>query len=75
MDSELIKKQLDSFQASVKKLSSEIGRASTIWKDDKFFELSSVVSDIANQSMEVIVSGDRACSSIERFNKIATEEY
>lgn len=75
MSSENIKKEMQIFQASVKKLSAGVGAASSLWKDKKFSELSSSVAEIANQSKDVIVTGDRCCSSIDKFEKIASEKY
>lgn len=75
MSTENIRKEMQAFQSSVKKLSSSIGSASALWKDEKFSELSSSVSEIANQSKDVILAGDRCCSSIDKFNKIAAEKY
>lgn len=75
MSSENIKKEMQIFQASVKKLSAGVGTASSLWKDEKFSELSSSVAEIANQSKDVIVTGDRCCSSIDKFEKIASEKY
>ncbi len=75
MSSDNIRREMQAFQASVKKLSSGVGSASSLWRDEKFAELSSVVSEIANQSKDVMVAGDRCCSSIDRFEKIASEKY
>lgn len=75
MSSENIKKEMQIFQASVKKLSAGVGTASSLWKDEKFSELSSSVAEIANQSKNVIVTGERCCSSIDKFEKIASEKY
>ncbi len=70
-----IKKELQAFQAAVKKLSCGIGRASSLWTDVKFFELSSSISRVATQSKDLMMSGDKCCSSIDRFDKIAAEKY
>lgn len=75
MGTENIRKELQIFQASVKKLSAGVGAASSLWKDGKFSELSSSVAEVANQSKDVMVAGDRCCSSIEKFEKIASEKY
>lgn len=75
MGSEKIKKEMQIFQSSVKKLSAGIGRASSLWRDAKFSELSASVGEIANQSKDVIVAGDRCCSAIDNFDKIAAEKY
>lgn len=75
MSSAVIKKDLQEFQAAVKKLSGGVGKASSIWSDTQFAELSSSVSSVANQSKDLMVSGDRCCSSIDKFDKIAAEKY
>ena len=49
--------------------------ASSLWKDEKFSKLSSSVAKIANQSKDVMVMGDRCCSSIDKFEKIASEQH
>ncbi len=75
MGSENIKREIQIFQSSVKHLSAGIGRASSLWRDAKFSELSASIGEIANQSKDVIVAGDRCCSSIDKFDKIAAERY
>ena len=75
MSKENIQKEVQVFQASVKNLSNGIGAASSLWKDKKFSELSSSIGMIANQSKEVMIAGDRCCSSIDKFKKIAEEKY
>ena len=75
MPSGEIKKDLQLFQASIKQLSSSISSASSLWSDKKFAELSTAVSEVASQSRDVMVSGDRCCSSIDRFDKVAAERY
>lgn len=75
MNSGLIRQDVDAFQLAVRKLSGEIGKASSLWSDAKFFELSAVISVIANISRDVIVTGDKCCSSIDKFAKISEEHY
>lgn len=75
MTSELIKRDIEDFQRAVKKLSAGIGKASSLWKDAKFSELSSSVGEIAYMSKDIIVTGEQCCHSIEKLNKIAAEEY
>ena len=75
MSSASIQKDLQIFQASVKKLSSGVGKASSIWNDSKFLELSASVGQVAVQSKQVMVSGERLCSSIVKFDRIANEKY
>ncbi len=75
MGSQSISKEMQAFQKSVQKLSSGISRASSLWRDSKFTELSSSVGEIANQSRDVLVSGERCCVAVDKFDKIASEEY
>ena len=75
MSSASIRKELQLFQASVKKLGAGVGAASALWRDQKFAELSASVAQVADQSKHVMVTGDRVCSSIDRFDSIAAEKY
>lgn len=75
MRAEKINREMQLFQASVKRLSSGVSKASSLWKDEKFSELSSSVSEIANQSKDVMVAADRCSASISKFDKIAAENY
>lgn len=75
MGVEAIKKEMQVFEASVKNLSSSIGQASALWSDEKYSELSKLVGEIANQSRDVLISGEKACSAVEKFSSIAHEKY
>lgn len=75
MSSEKIKKEMQIFEASVRKLSSGVAQTASLWADLKFSELSSSVSEVAVQSRDVMTSGDRSCNSIDKFEKIASEKY
>lgn len=75
MGTENIRKEMQIFQASIKNLSAGINRASSLWKDTKFSELSTSIGEVANNSRDVMVTGDRCCSSVDKFNKIAEEKY
>lgn len=70
-----IKGDLADFQMSVQRLSSGIQAASSLWRDPKYSELASEITQIANQSRTVLVSGDKCCDSIEKFFKVAEEQY
>lgn len=73
--SQQIKRDLDGFQSSVQKLGTGIKAASSLWKDPKYFELSSEITQIANLSRTVLVAGDKSCDVINKFFKVASEEY
>lgn len=75
MSTETIRKEMQIFQASIKKLGAGVSKASSLWKDEKYAELSASVGDVANSSKAVMITGDRCCSSVDRFNKIAAEKY
>lgn len=75
MGTKNIRKELQIFQSSIKNLSAEISRTSFLWKDEKFSELSASIGEVANNSKNVMVAGDRCCSSVDKFNKIAAEKY
>ncbi len=75
MNSRILRQDIEEFQAVVKKLSGEIGKAASIWNDSKYSELFSAVSNIASISKEIIVTGEKSCTSIEKFAKLAEEQY
>lgn len=68
-----IHRELDHFQRSVTQLSSGVGSASVLWKDEKFTALSAAIGTIASQSKEVLVMGDRCCSSLEAFSRLSQQ--
>ena len=72
---QLIKSDIDSFQANVQKLSISVQSASPLWRDPKYSELVSGISAIAMQSRDVLVVGDKLCDSIDRFFEISEERY
>lgn len=75
MNSNVIKHDSEDFQAAVRALSAEIARASALWSDKKYQELSLAVRGIAIMSKDVVKAGEAACSSIDRFEQISSEEY
>lgn len=75
MGVESIRKEMNLFQTSVRNLSAGVGNASSLWKDEKFSELSASVAEVAKNSRDVLISGERCCSSLDKFNQIAAEKY
>lgn len=73
--SQQIKGDLTDFQMSVQRLSSGIKAASSLWRDPKYSELSSEITQIANLSRTVLVAGDKCCDAIDKFFKVSEEEY
>ncbi len=75
MGSERIKNDLREFEQSVRALSDGIGKASDVWNDRKYTELSNSIREVANDSMKFIQIGDRCCSQVDKFMAIAAEKY
>lgn len=70
-----MRKEMQDFQTSIKNLSIAVGQASSLWKDEKYSELSATIGKLANDSKDVIVTGERCCLSIDKFLKVAEEKY
>lgn len=70
-----IKSDLSNFQISIQRLSSGIKGAASLWKDPKYSELAAEISQVANESRLVLVAGDKSCEAIEKFFKVASEEF
>lgn len=75
MNSYMIKKDVQEFESFIKRLSNDIKHSSSLWNDSKYKELFLSVGEIANESKDLIIAGDRLCSMIEQFERIAKEEY
>lgn len=73
--SQKIKRDLEGFQSSIQKLGAGIKGSSSLWKDPKYYELSSEIAQIATQSKAVLIAGDKSCENINKFFKAASEEY
>ena len=73
MTSTKIRREIESFQYSVKALSAGLKSSGTEWKDEKYKDLSKLVQDIASSSKRVIATGDRVCETIDKFKQIADE--
>ena len=73
--SQQIKRELEGFQSAIQKLGTGIKSASSLWKDPKYSGLSSEMTQIANLSKNVLVSGDKSCEIIDKFFKAANEQY
>lgn len=70
----ILRKEIESFQKSVKALSDGINQSGISWNDDKHKALSELIRGVAMTSKQVIVSGDRACEVLDKFEQIASEE-
>lgn len=70
-----IRSDLSGFQMSIQRLNSGIKGAISLWRDPKYSELAAEISQIATESRSVLVAGDKSCKAIEKFFKVASEEY
>jgi len=69
-----IRREIESFQHSVKALSGAINQSGAEWNDEKFKGLSELIRNIASSSKLVITSGDKVCEALDKFEQIANEE-
>ena len=69
-----LKKELESFKLSTGKISEKINGVGDIWRDNNYVLLQTQIAELAKKSKMVIESGERACSSIDRFFAIAAEK-
>ena len=74
MASSAIRREIESFQQSVKSLNDGIKQSGASWSDEKFKTLSELIRNVASSSKQVIVSGDRACDVLDKFEQIAKED-
>ena len=72
--SSALKKELDSFRLSTMKISSGINGVSDIWNDGNYASLQTQIGELAKTSKMVIESGEKTCSSADKFFAIAAEE-
>ena len=73
-ESKKLRKELEDFKQSTSRLSDKIKGVGDIWKDENYASLSSQIKELAKSSKIVIESGERACSSMEKFFNIASED-
>ena len=69
-----LKREIESFQQSVKALSGGIKQSGAEWNDEKYKDLSELIRIIATSSKQVILSGEKACDVVDKFEKIASED-
>ena len=69
-----LKKELESFKLSTGKISEKINSVWSIWSDSNYASLQARIGELAKMSKIVIESGEKACSSIDKFFAIAAEE-
>lgn len=66
-----INSEIDRFKNSVKKLSSDIASVGIDWHDDKYRQLSSLISTIANNSKSVISGAESFLADVKQFQALA----
>ena len=69
-----LRKELESFKLSTIKISEKINGVSDIWGDSNYASLQVQISELAKTSRMVIESGEKVCSSTDKFFAISTEE-
>ena len=68
-----IKKELDNFTLSSRKIGEKISGIGEIWRDSNYASLQSQIGELAKESRKVIETGSDACASIDKFDAIAME--
>ena len=74
MQSSALRRELDGFELSTRKVVEKFSGVSDSWKDNNFTVLQEQVRELAKKSKTVIDYGERACSSTDKFFAIAAEE-
>jgi len=69
-----LRRELDQFAHSVSAMSEGLSSLSTMWSDQQYTTLLALVRSIAGTSKKVIVSGERSCAMLDRFERIAQED-
>ena len=67
--------ELMAFELSVTKLGNAIKKASVLWQDENYRQLSDSVAQLGNKSRFVIETGRRSQRAVEEFERIANENY
>ena len=70
-----VKKDIDLFQGYVQKMSSKIQSTSIQWNDEQYKSLMVGMTCIAQQSKDVLITGDKFCESVDKFFTISNEKY
>lgn len=71
--SSALKKDIDSFQLTVRKLSDSINKCGIDWNDAQFQKLSASIKSLASSSKQLIASASECESAIKRFQQIESE--
>jgi len=68
-----LKRNINSFRLSAKKVSDKINNTGDIWKDKNYSALQKQMGELAKVSKSVIDNGERTCASTDKFFAIANE--
>jgi len=68
-----IKRELDAFTHSVGSLNDGLSSMGARWSDQQYSTLLALVRTLADTSRKVVLSGGRACTMLDRFERIAQE--
>ena len=69
-----LKRELEGFKLSTGKISEKINSVGSFWSDGNYASLQARIGELAKMSKIVIESGEKACSSIDKFFAIVAEE-
>ena len=69
-----LKRELEGFKLSAEKISKKINSVSDIWSDVNYASLQARICELAKMSKIFIESGERTCSSIDKFFAFAAEK-
>jgi len=69
-----LKRNIDGFRLSAKKVSESINKVGDIWKDSNYASLQKQMGELAKASKAVIENGERTCASADKFFEIASEK-
>ena len=73
-ESASLKRNIDDFRLSTKKISERISAAGEIWKDSNYASLQKQIGELAKSSRTVIENGEKTCAGIDKFFDIANEQ-
>lgn len=68
-----LKKDIDSIQLAVRKLSDSVNKCGIDWNDTQFQKLSASIKSLASSSKQLVVSASECESAIKRFQQVESE--
>ncbi len=69
-----LKKDIDSFQLAVRKLSDAVNKCEIEWNDTQFQKLSGAIKSLASSSKQLIASASECELAIKRFQQTESEQ-